>query len=55
LAEVKPEGSLRLAPGDHRLRFISAPEAATSPRAEVTVSFRGAVLPNSRRPAVSNP
>jgi len=53
LGEVQPQGSLRLAPGDHRLRFTCAGGEADShsPRAEVTLAVKGEPLPNRRREA----
>ena len=54
LAEVKPQGSLRLPPGDHCLQFTSALSATSSPRAEVTVALRGSPLPNARGSAAAS-
>jgi hypothetical protein len=49
LGEVKPQGDLRLAPGDNQVRFSCVQAAATSPRAEVTLSLRGEPLADARR------
>jgi hypothetical protein len=49
LADVKPQGSLRLEPGDNRVRYSCATGPATSPRAEITLSLRGEPLANARR------
>ncbi len=49
LGEVKPQGGLRLAPGDTPVRFSCTVGNATSPRAEVTLSLRGEPLANARR------
>jgi hypothetical protein len=51
LGEVKPQGTLRLAPSDNRMRFSCGGGPSTSSRAEVTLSLRGAPLPNARRQA----
>jgi len=49
VAEVKPQGGLRLEPGESQVRFSCATGAAASPRAEITLSLRGEPLPNARR------
>ncbi len=49
LGQVKPQGTLRLVPGDNAVRFTSAGGEGNSSRAEVTLSLRGAPLPNARR------
>jgi hypothetical protein len=49
IGEVKPQGGLRLAAADNRMRFTCAMGEATSPRAEVTLSLRGSPIPNARR------
>ena len=49
LGEVRPQGSLRLAPGDNALRFSCDTGPQFSPRAEVTLALRGDPLPNARR------
>jgi len=48
VAEVQPEGSLRLAPGDNRIRFTCEVNEATTSRAEVTLAVKGEPLPNRR-------
>ena len=49
LADVRPQGGLRLVPGDNRVRFSCATGAAASSRAEVTLSLRGEPLADARR------
>ena len=44
LGQVTPQGALRLAPGENRVRFSSTLGDAASPRAEVTLSVRGQPL-----------
>ena len=54
LAEVAPEGALRLPVGESTVRFACTLEAAASARAEVTLATRGEPLPNptgERKPA----
>ncbi len=48
LGQVAPQGALRLAPGDNRLRFSATLSDAVSPRAEVTLSVRGKPLARSQ-------
>ena len=42
IGKVKPEGALRLPPGDNRVRFTTASVPDASTRAEATLSLRGA-------------
>jgi len=49
LGDVNPQGALRLAAGETPLRFACTTGEAASPRAEVTLSLRGAPIPNARR------
>jgi hypothetical protein len=49
IAEVKPEGSLRLAPGENRVRFSCETGESASDRAEVTLAVRGEVLQDERK------
>ncbi|MBI2297478.1 MAG: hypothetical protein HYU66_00755 [Armatimonadetes bacterium] len=51
LAEVQPAGRLRLATGEHQVRYGSAVSDAASPRGEVTLGWRGAPLADARRAA----
>lgn len=46
IEEVSPQGSLRLVPGENRLRFTCAGGEAQSPRAEVTLAVKGEPLPH---------
>ena len=46
LAELKPEGRLRLATGENRLRFAGDASDTASPRARVTLAVRGKPLVN---------
>jgi hypothetical protein len=47
LGQVSPQGDLRLAPGENRVRFSTTLGDAASPRAEVTLSVRGKPLPRA--------
>ena len=49
LGQVTPQGTLRLAPGENRVRFSCTLGEAASPRAEVTFSVRGQPLARARR------
>ncbi len=49
LAEVKPEGSLKLASGEQRLTFGAGAGDQVSPRGEVVLGWRGAPLAGARR------
>jgi hypothetical protein len=49
VGEVKPQGVLRLTAGDNPMRFTCTTGEVVSPRAEVTLSLRGAPIPNARR------
>jgi hypothetical protein len=46
LAELTPQGQLRLAPGDNLVRLSCAEPDAVAPRAEVTLAVKGAPLPD---------
>jgi hypothetical protein len=48
LGQVTPQGTLRLAAGENRVRFSSTVGDTASPRAEVTLSVRGQPLANAR-------
>ena len=49
VGSVAPQGTLRLVPGENRVRFSSEASDANSARAEVTLSVRGEPLSNARR------
>ncbi|OGV70078.1 MAG: hypothetical protein A3K19_27615 [Lentisphaerae bacterium RIFOXYB12_FULL_65_16] len=49
LAEVKPQGQLRLAQGENVVRLSCAAADAAAPRAEVTLAVKGAPLPNAAK------
>jgi hypothetical protein len=49
--QVTPQGAIRLAPGENRVRFSSTVADADSTRAEVTLSVRGQPLANARNKA----
>jgi hypothetical protein len=55
LGQVTPQGSLRLAPGENRVRFVCDVSEKASPRAEVTLCLRGNPLPNARRGIARSP
>lgn len=48
LGQVAPQGTLRIAAGENRVRFASTPGDAASARAEVTLCVRGEPLANAR-------
>jgi hypothetical protein len=48
LGQVATRGSLRLRPGENRLRFSCVSGGSASPRAEVTLAVRGEPLPGAR-------
>ncbi len=51
MADVSPEGRLRLSHGDNRARFLSDTGESASPRAELTLAVRGEALHNERKVA----
>ena len=48
LGHVTPQGTLRLAAGENRVRFSCKLGDTASPRAEITLSVRGQPLANAR-------
>ena len=49
VGEIQPQGKLSLGAGDSSVRFLCTEGPTQSSRAEVTLSVRGAPLPNARR------
>jgi hypothetical protein len=51
LADVNPQGTLRLAPGVNSVRFSGEGGEVASPRAELTLAVKGAALENQAKAA----